>query len=151
MTLSEIKTALQGLDQITFVLPDGSTVPPHFHVTEVGEITKRFIDCGGTHRSESVINFQLYTATDYDHRLGAEKLRSIIDLSETQLGLADLPIEVEYQGQTIGKYNLAFTDGAFYLLTKKTDCLAKDKCGIPEPVAEVAAASSACVPGSGCC
>jgi predicted transcriptional regulator len=43
--LSEKK--LDTLENVTFQLPDGTTVPEHFHVTEVGLITKNFIDCGG--------------------------------------------------------------------------------------------------------
>jgi hypothetical protein len=46
MKLSEIKK-LDTLENVTFQLPDGTTVPEHFHVTEVGLITKNFIDCGG--------------------------------------------------------------------------------------------------------
>jgi hypothetical protein len=82
MKLSEIKSALSKVNEVTFTLPNGEQVPPHFHVTEVGNIQKHFIDCGGTIRKESVINFQLFTATDYDHRLSVQKLRSIIQLSE---------------------------------------------------------------------
>jgi hypothetical protein len=47
MKLSEIKKKLDTLENVTFQLPDGTTVPEHFHVTEVGLITKNFIDCGG--------------------------------------------------------------------------------------------------------
>lgn len=156
MILSEIKTALLTLKEVSFVLPDGETVPEHFHVTEVGLSTKHFIDCGGTIREEKAINFQLYTATDYDHRLGAEKLSSIIDLSEEALNLPDSVIEVEFQGRTIEKYGLEFVNGQFHLTTKKTDCLAKDKCGIPEETPKVEpntlqAKETNCVPGSGCC
>ncbi len=57
MKLSEIKTVLLSLENVTFELENGSFVPEHFHVTEVGEITKHFIDCGGTIRSEKVANF----------------------------------------------------------------------------------------------
>jgi hypothetical protein len=59
MTLSEIKSALKNLTQIAFQLPNGDLVPNHFHVTEVGKITKNFIDCGGVVRNEEVANFQL--------------------------------------------------------------------------------------------
>ena len=74
MTLEQIKQHLKELDTIAFQLPDGSLVPRHFHVTEVGKITKHFIDCGGTIRNEEVVNFQLWEANDYDHRLHPEKL-----------------------------------------------------------------------------
>lgn len=156
MTLSEIKSVLTQISDVVFVLPDGVTVPPHFHVTEVGVIQKHFIDCGGTVRKESVINFQLFTATDYDHRLGAQRLRSIIELSERQLALDDLEIEVEYQSDTIGKYGLDFEQSVFKLLPKQTDCLAKDNCGIPEQkpkirISSIQAKGSNCTPGSGCC
>lgn len=156
MNLSEIKSALSELNEIIFTLPSGERVPPHFHVTEVGRVQKHFIDCGGTVRKESFINFQLFIATDYDHRLSAEKLRGIIELSERQLGLENLEIEVEYQGDTIGKYGLDFEQGIFKLRSTQTDCLAKDNCGIPEQKPRVRLSAlerpkNACTPGSGCC
>ncbi len=157
MKLSEIKSALQNLSTISFQLPNGELVASHFHVTEVGIINKHFIDCGGTVRKEEVVNFQLWEANDYDHRLHPEKLIHIIELSEKTLGIPDLEIEVEYQMQnTIGKFGLEF-DGIHFLLTNKlTDCLAKDQCGIPELqaqpiVGESNTKTSCCTPNSGCC
>ncbi|MEX6626967.1 DUF6428 family protein [Tenacibaculum salmonis] len=151
MKLSQIKNHLASLKTIAFQLPNGELVPNHFHVTEVGKITKNFIDCGGTVRNEEVVNFQLWEADDYDHRLHPEKLTNIIELSEKLLNIGDLDIEVEYQGNTIGKYGLDF-DGTNFLLTNTlTDCLAKDNCGIPEkPKVKIAEATS-CAPNSGCC
>lgn len=131
MKLSAIKQILQTIDEVEFFLPSGKKVPPHLHVTEVGSIKKHFIDCGGKIRSEPLINFQLFTTTDYNHRLSAQKLKTIIELSELKLGLSNADIEVEYQGNTIGKYGSSFRNGAFHLTNTQTDCLAKDKCGIP--------------------
>ncbi|NBR15194.1 MAG: hypothetical protein EBU01_11560, partial [Crocinitomicaceae bacterium] len=79
MKLSEIKTILTDLDAVTFQLPNKSFVPTHFHVTEVGIISKNFIDCGGTVREEKVVNFQLWEANDFDHRLAPAKLLNIIE------------------------------------------------------------------------
>lgn len=156
MKLLELKTILKEVKIVEFQLPNGEMVPNHFHVTEVGQITKRFIDCGGTLRNETVINFQLWTATDYDHRLSAEKLRAIIELSEEKLDLEDNEIEVEYQGDTIGKYGLEFQNGVFQLTSTQTDCLAKDKCGVPQEKPRIRLSTiqnqeSCCTPGSGCC
>lgn len=157
MRLSEIKQHLATLDKIAFQLPDGSLVSGHFHVTEVGKVNKHFIDCGGTVRTENVINFQLWNADDYDHRLHPEKLIHIIELSEKTLGLDDDEIEVEYQGETIGKFGLDFDGTNFLLTSTQTDCLAKDKCGIPaaKPKIRLAALQEAdgnsCTPGGGCC
>ncbi|QIE58080.1 hypothetical protein G5B37_00405 [Rasiella rasia] len=155
MKLSEIKSQLSTLETIAFMLPNGELVPNHFHVTEVGKITKNFIDCGGTVRKEEVVNFQLWNANDYDHRLHPEKLVKIIELSEKVLGIEDLEIEVEYQGDTIGKFGLDFDGTNFLLTTKKTDCLAKDQCGIPveKPKLQLADISDepCCSPDGNCC
>lgn len=155
MKLSEIKNHLNNLEEIAFKLPDGTLVPEHFHVTEVGQVTKNFIDCGGTVRKEEVVNFQLWNADDYNHRLHPEKLLSIIELSESILAIGDHEIEVEYQAETIGKFGLDFDGKYFLLTTKQTDCLAKDQCGIPEKKPKMRLSqlqkSSTCEPGSGCC
>lgn len=157
MKLSEIKKHLETLTDVNFQLPNGAIVPEHFHVTEVGVVTKHFIDCGGTVRTEKVANFQLWNANDTDHRLKPKKLSNIIALSEKTLGMEDLEIEVEYQSETIGKYNLDFANGHFLLTSKQTDCLAKDKCGIPVEKQNLklvdlgAPAESCCTPGGGCC
>ena len=89
------------------------------------------------------------TIETYHHRLSASKLIEIINLSEEKLGLEDLEIEVEYQQETVGKYGLDYTEGKFVLTPTLTDCLAKDKCGVPEPVTTVT--TSCCDPQSGCC
>lgn len=160
MKLSEVKMKLNQLEKIAFQLPNGELVPSHFHVTEVGKITKHFIDCGGTIRNEELVNFQLWSANDYDHRLHPEKLLKIIELSEEKLGIGDLEIEVEYQIvhgdlQSIGKFALDFDGTNFLLATKQTDCLAKDNCGIPSEKVKVNLAemqsASACDPNGGCC
>lgn len=157
MKLSAVKTQLAKLSELKFELPDGSFVPSHFHVTEVGVISKHFIDCGGTVRKERVANFQLWQAEDYDHRLAPQKLINIIELSEKVLEMEDLEVEVEYQGSTIGKYGLETTDTGFALTNRFTDCLAKDNCGIPPVKQKVRLGeltvknNNACTPGSGCC
>lgn len=158
MKLSEIKNILSKLKEVNFVLPNGQFVPKHFHVTEVGAIQKQFIDCGGTVRKENVINFQLWEAGDFDHRLAPEKLVKIIAFSEKTLALEDLEIEVEYQAVTIGKYGLDFDGLNFLLTTKKTACLASDACGIPVEKQKLSLTdlgkkepNASCAPGGGCC
>lgn len=156
MKLSEIKKHLNTATAVNFVLENRTAVPEHFHVTEVGVITKHFIDCGGTVRNEKVANFQLWNANDTEHRLKPKKLLDIIALSEKVLGMEDLEIEVEYQSDTIGKYGLEFSNGNFVLTTKQTDCLAKDNCGVPAEkqkvkLGDLQSAQPCCAPGGGCC
>lgn len=154
MTLSEFNKNLSGLEEIAFELPDGQLVPEHFHVTEVGKISKHFIDCGGTLRDEEKISFQLWEANDYNHRLHPEKLVHIIELAKDKLNLPDAEIEVEYQGKSINKYHLDFDGKSFLLVNTQTDCLAKENCGVPAQKPKVKLSQlqkSACSPNSSCC
>lgn len=136
MKLSEIKALLPRLDKLVFLLEDGKLVPRHFHVTEIGAVTKHFIDCGGTARTEKRISFRLWVTDDTDHRLEPGKLAHVIALSERQLALQDGEIDVEYQNGTIDKYTLDFDGYHFLLKNKTTICLATESCGIagkPKP------------------
>ncbi len=71
--------------------------------------------------------------------------------------MENLDIEVEYQSNTIGKYDLDFNGKDFVLVSKKTDCLAKENCGVPADKQKISLSDlsktekSCCTPGSGCC
>lgn len=152
MKLSQVKQILDSIEQVHFELTDGTKVPEHFHITEIGAIVKKFIDCGGTIREEKTINFQLWTARDFDHRLKPQKMKDIISLSEKALSLEDASVEVEYQSDTIGRYDLDFAGGTFILQPKNTACLAQDHCGISaEQMPETKVKTSCCSPNAACC
>lgn len=158
LLIQELLDYLAKQETITINLPDGSLVPSHYHVTEVGSVEKKFIDCGGTLREERVVSLQLWSAEDYDHRLHPGKLSKIISMSQSKLGFGNLPVEVEYQGKTIGKYGLEVGSKGLELTTKTTACLALEACGLPEEVSKVAVSlgdmmskSASCTPGGGCC
>lgn len=138
-------------DQLRFALPDGTLVPAHFHVTEVGRVEKRFIDCGGTRRTEAACVLQVWVADDRDHRLAAGKLSGILGLASDLLAGQDLAVEVEFERGVVSQYPVTGSehqDGLllFHLGLKHTDCLAKDRCGIPV----TGNASPGCC-GPGCC
>lgn len=155
MKITEIKSILNSIQDVSFKLPQGGHVPAHFHVTEIGLVTRHFIDCGGTVRHEKTASFQLWSADDVAHRLLPEKFLKIIALSDKILGDEDLEIEVEYQTDTVGRYGLHFNGQEFVLTTKHTACLAIDSCGIPAEKQKVSLSeltpAAACAPGSGCC
>ncbi|ASK29309.1 hypothetical protein CEY12_03960 [Chryseobacterium sp. T16E-39] len=157
MKLSEIKKILPTLENVEFQLENGNFVPEHFHVTEVGTTIKHFIDCGGVIRREKLVNFQLWNANDFEHRLKPGKLLNIIKLSEEKLGIEDHEIEVEYQSTTIGRYDLDFNGKIFILKNKSTACLAQESCGIPIEkqnliLSDLSSKSTiSCNPQSGCC
>ena len=83
MKLTELKAILREHPSAypRFILPDGDQVPAHFHITEVGHVAKRFIDCGGKlHDKTDTCLLQTYVADDVDHRLNAGTFAKILDL-----------------------------------------------------------------------
>lgn len=122
---------------IQFMLPDGSPVPPHFHITEVGLVRKDFIDCGGTVRSSATCVMQVWLANDLDHRLMTTKLSRIFELAAPVLQSTDLPVEFEYENGTVSQYPLeaveTIASGLLLRLgSKHTACLAPQLCGVVE-------------------
>ncbi|MDB6056468.1 MAG: hypothetical protein JWO95_312 [Verrucomicrobiales bacterium] len=141
MKISEFKKLLveHSTKNVRFVLPIGSKVPPHAHVTEVARIDKRFVDCGGTFRTESVCRLQTWFQNDTEHRLTAGKLAGILDKAGSFLGKDDLEVDVEYEAPFISQFPIESieADGESLVLQlglKHTACLAEDKCMPPKPI-----------------
>tara|TARA_B110000003_G_scaffold219914_1_gene219686 strand:+ start:547 stop:1008 length:462 start_codon:yes stop_codon:yes gene_type:complete len=153
MLLSAFKQSLIELDTLKFQLPNGQFVPSHFHITEVGNVKRNYIDCGGKLREENKINLQLWVASDTNHRLKPNDILEILQLAEKQLGYSNLELEVEYQQNTVGRYKLAFDGTVFQLINTQTACLTPDQCGIPQekPRVRLSASGVNCNPNSGCC
>jgi len=153
MQLNAFKNRLlQEPDKIVrFVLPDGEVIPARFHVTEVGHVTRRFIDCGSTVRETESCLLQTWVPDgDNEHRLTAGKLAEILEASRKVLPARDLEIEVEYDSSVVAQYTVNEPTVqedtlTFALGNKKTDCLARETCGV-----EPAAAVAGCCGGQGC-
>jgi Family of unknown function (DUF6428) len=157
MKLSEFKNHLENLETLEIFLENGQKVPSHFHITEVGLTTKHFTDCGNTFRIKKNASIQLWTSVDYWHRLDPKKVASIISSTEKIFEGEDLEIEIEYQQETIGKFGLEYIKNQFVLTTTKTDCLAKDSCGLPIEKVKIKMSdlqeqiAACCTPNSNCC
>ena len=154
MKIQSFLQTLAAMSELRWALPDGSLVPTHAHVTEVALMTRRFVDCGGTHRLERRIQLQLWVAGDVDHRLEPSKLMRIIRDTEAWMEWDNHEVEVEYQGKTIERYGVEIMEGVLALQPLQTNCLAQDRCGVP--IAEDSSNSMSpvvgrCKPGSGCC
>jgi hypothetical protein len=153
MNITELKQVLNlNPDKgLKFVLPDRTSIPAHFHITEVGHVQKDFIDCGGTRRSVSSCVLQAWVAAnDEDHALSAGKLGSILNLAGKILPSDDLQVEVEFEAPYISQFPIESAEASddavvFRLTTKHTDCLAKEQCGLES------SGSSCCSTESGCC
>lgn len=152
MLLSEFRAAIEPHPDCNFavVLPDGRHVLPHFHLTEVARVDKRFVDCGGTLRTDSSCVLQLWVAGDREHRLHAGKVSGILRKATAVVGDDDLPVEVDYEDRSLSRYEIVDVkpskDRANLLYVvlgrKSAGCLAPDRCGIPQ--------EAVCV-GEACC
>ncbi len=149
MSIAEFKAHLRKHPDATlrFALPDGGLVPIHAHVTEVGRVDKTFVDCGGTVREVHSCLLQTWVADDTRHRLSPGKLADILDRAAGILRSDELPVEIEHEDWPVAQFPVSSAEAeggslVFALVTKHTDCLAKDVC-LPE--------ADACSPGGGCC
>lgn len=151
MKLKDLKAtlALHPDAHPRLLLPDGDEVPAHFHITEVGHVTKRFIDCGGKlHDRKETWLLQTWVADDYDHRLTAGRFAKILQLGDQVLPDDDLDVEVEYDCCVVAQYPIAsatFTGEhiEIQLGEKHTACLARERdetacCGTMKAEAAVA-------------
>ena len=133
-----------------FTLPDGDQIPAHFHVTEVGHLARKFIDCGGVTGESEACVLQTWVGQDVEHRLTAARLDQILQLGARVLPERDLDVEVEYDCCVVAQYPIvaAAAAGDYLELTlgnKKTQCLARER--------RSAEAESDCctAPSSTCC
>lgn len=122
---------------VRFQLPNGESVPAHAHVTEVARIDKRFIDCGGTLRNESLCRLQTWFSDDVNHRLTAGKLAKILEKAGPILMSDELDVDVEHEVGFISQFPLESVEVSsieivLRLGERHTACLAMDKCK-PKP------------------
>lgn len=161
MKISEFNGLLQAHPDKAFrlVLPDQSTVPVAFHITEVAHVQKKFIDCGGKRHTSHTCQLQAWLGEDTDHRLYAGTMAKVMELARVVLPEGqDLDLEIEYEATTISQYPVASfrveEDAVVLSLTHKhTDCLARESCCPTPPKFEMltlATAASCCGP-TGCC
>lgn len=152
MKLHQLRALLEDNrdKQFRLQLPDEQEVPVSFHITEVGQVSKTFIDCGGKIHSIQTCQLQVWLGPDSDHRLEAGKMADILELAQKILPDDNLDLEIEYEDQIISQYPvqeaLVTSDAVtLRLTTKHTDCLAKELCLTP-----VNGAGCGCGP-AGCC
>lgn len=150
MKLAQFKELLSANPEKFFglQLPGDKAVPQAFHITEVGFVSKTFIDCGGKVHTLQTCQLQAWIGPDVDHRIEAGKMASILDKAKAIVPNDFLELEIEYEDEVISQYTVAdavvSADAVtLHLAHKHTDCLAQELCIVP--------AGASCAPGSGCC
>lgn len=153
-TLEDLITDLKKSNpecKINVFTPSGLNVPSHFHITEIGKTSKKFIDCGGTERETSDTTFQIWVADDVDHSLTVGKLLDIIEAGKNLVDLREQIIFEYDNSHTIGLYGVGLIQRLehflnIFLVQKRANCLAPDKCGVkPEQMPKT------CCGNTGCC
>lgn len=151
MKLEELKRLLSENSgkQFRLKLPDEKSVPQCFHITEVGLVTKTFIDCGGKTHTSQTCQLQAWIGPDVDHRIEAGKMVRILKISQSIVPDDSVPVEIEYEDTVLSQYPVSgveVTEDAVTLLLalKHTDCLAKELC-LPQ------SSGGECGQGGGCC
>ncbi len=136
MRLPELKSLLRAHPAALprFILPCGEQIPAHFHLTEVGYVAKKFVDCGGIFRDREACVLQTYVAEDFGHHLTAKRFADILDLARPILPREDIEVEMEWDCCVVSQYPIASARAVedrleFQLAAKHTACLAKQKCG----------------------
>lgn len=162
MNVAELKKNLTKYPaaNLRFVLPNGDSVPVHAHITEVARIDKRFIDCGGTVRSDALCRLQTWFSDDADHRLTAGTLFKILEKAGSVLLSDDLDVDVEHEVGFITQFPLESVEVspegvALHLGERHTACLAADKCkpapAVPPDFNPLKFNFGKKQPSSGCC
>lgn len=141
---------------IAFAKPTGERVPAHFHITEVGHLSKAFIDCGGKRHTNESCLLQVWVADDLDHRLEASKLLAIFERADGLLPGTDLPVEIETEAPVLTQLPLTRCEVRgdellFHTEQKHTDCLAKELCLPDFSLPALPGNRDSCTPGSACC
>lgn len=150
MTLRNLRTVLETDPELypRFLLPNGDSIPPHAHVTEVGHVVRHFIDCGGLAGKEEKILLQTHVGKDTDHRLRSDRLAKILDLGNRVITSADLDVDVEYDCCVVAQYPIAEArpDGEhlnLILRRGRTQCRAQER--------ESKTAARCCATSATCC
>src|SRR5947199_10830216 len=109
MTLRDLQGALEANPKTLprFVLPNGDYVPPHAHVTEVGHVVRKFIDCGGLTGEEEKVVLQTHVGNDTDHRLRSDQFAKILRLGNRVIPSADLDVDAGYDCCAVAHYPIA--------------------------------------------
>ncbi|MFS4466631.1 DUF6428 family protein [Maribacter sp. 2210JD10-5] len=145
---------------LLFEYKPGAFVPANYHITEVKNITIDSVDCGGNSDSWKETIIQLWESpTEKDKReyMSAYKALSILNkVDKIKPMEKEVEVKIEYSNEHFHTAQLFINDYlanheklVFQLGVAKTDCKAKETCGVPEPMA--VASENSCAPESGCC
>ncbi len=145
---------------LVFEYQPGKVVPANYHITEVKNISIDSVDCGAKTDSWNETIIQLWESPAEIGKtqfMSAYKALGILKKVNRMRAMdREAELKLEYSNDYFHTAQLFVDDFTWNdsklvikLSIKKTDCKAKETCGVPEPATVMASAS--CAPGSGCC
>ena len=145
---------------LLFEYKPGELVAANYHITEVKNITIDSVDCGAGMDFWKETIIQLWESPkekgkrDY---LSAYKALGILNKVDKLKPMEkDVEVKFEYSNPNfhtaqlfVNAHQVAGENLVFHLGVEKTDCKAKEACGVTAET--VANTATSCAPGSGCC
>ncbi len=148
---------------LLFEYTDGKFVGANYHITEVKNIIVDAVDCGARTDFWKETIVQLWESPkEKDKRdyMTAYKALSILNKVDRMKPMVrDAEIKFEYSNADfhtaqlfVNDFSLNQKELVIHLAVQKTDCKAKDTCGVQETaVASEQETAACCSPESGCC
>jgi hypothetical protein len=169
MKTQELFTVLEQHQnkQLLFEYAPNNFVGANYHITEVKHIAVDSVDCGAQTDSWKETIVQLWESplergkTEF---MSVKKALEILKkVGEMKPYVLDAEIKFEYSNNTfhtaqlfVDDYQIRDHKIVITLAIEKTDCKAKELCGVPASVVDMAEkvadkAQACCTPESGCC
>ena len=145
---------------LVFEYAPGKRVGANYHITEVKHVHIDAVDCGARSDSWDETIIQLWESpseigkTEFMSTFKAMGILKKVGKMKPFQPKAEVKIEYSNDGfhtaqLYVGGYTLVNSELVLSLGVERTDCKAKEECGVP--VAETATEATSCAPGSGCC
>ena len=145
---------------LLFEYSPGMLVQANYHITEVKHIKVDSVDCGATSDSWNETIVQLWESPS---EIGKTKFMTVYKATSIvnkvgRMKAYDMDSEIKFEygnphfhttQLSVFDYELRERQLILKLSTTKTDCKAKEQCGIP--VTAEASEQACCDPASGCC
>lgn len=145
---------------LLFEYRKGQIVGANYHITEVKNVTIDAIDCGagGDFWKETVIQlWESPSEAEKKEYMSASKALSILNKVDKLKPMEkNVQVKFEYSNADfhtaqlfVNDYKIGRENLILKLGVERTDCKAKEECGVP--VAVNASEEACCSPNTGCC
>ena len=164
MKTQELFTLLEGNKEksLLFEYAPNKLVGANYHITEVKHISIDSVDCGSQTDTWKETIIQLWESPEElgkrDYMSTFKALAILKKVGKMKPYVLDAEVKFEYSNANIHTSQLFVNDFEIQndnliikLAIEKTDCKAKEICGVPEVVETVTSDAPCCSPDGNCC